>query len=121
VSRLAELAFEDRDSVRIAALSGELDLSNVRDVSDALAAAVPADSLGLVIDMTELRHLDSAGLRMLFDLRRRLGQRRQEVVLAVPAQARVRDVLELGAVELTIVVLPAVDDAIAAVRESARA
>ena len=118
MSRLAELELDDRDSVRVASLSGELDLSNVRDVSDALVAGVPGDALGLVIDLSGLRHLDSAGLRMLFDLRRRLTQRRQEVVLAVPEDARIRDVLELAAVELTIVVMPTVDEAITAVRES---
>ena len=118
MSRLAELELDDGDGVRVARLSGELDLSNVLDVSDALAQAVPAEAPGLVVDMSGLQHLDSAGLRMLFDLRRRLTQRRQEVVLAVPEEARIRDVLELAAVELTIVVMPTVEEAIGAVRES---
>ena len=122
MTRLAELDFDDRNhgGVRVARLSGELDLSNVRDVGDALAPAVSGEAIGLVLDMSELRHLDSAGLRMLFDLRRRLGQRRQELVLVVPQTARIREVLELAAVEQTITVVPAVDAAVAAVRDATR-
>lgn len=121
MSRLAELDLDDdRDGVRVARLRGELDLSNVRDVSDALAQAVPAEALGLVVDMSELRHLDSAGLRMLFDTRRRLGQRRQELVLVVPATARIREVLELAAVEQTIAIVAELEAAIGVVRDASR-
>jgi anti-anti-sigma factor len=119
VTRLADLAVEDRDGVHVASISGELDLSNVRDVSDALAQAVPPEAIGLVVDMAGLRHIDSAGLRMLFELRRRLGPRRQELVLAVPAGARIRDVLDMAAVEQTIVVEADVDAAVAVVRQAA--
>ena len=116
MTRLAELAFEDRDGVRVARLSGELDLSNVADIGDALAAGVPDDAPGLVVEMSRLTHLDSAGVRMLFDVRRRLAQRRQEIALAVPQRARIRDVLELVAVRETIEVTADVDAAVAAVR-----
>jgi anti-anti-sigma factor len=120
VTRLAELGVDGRDDVMVATLSGELDLSNVRDLTDALGQAVPAEALGLVIDMSDLRHIDSAGLRMVFDVRRRLGQRRQELVLAVPPGARIRDVLELAAVEQTVGVVADVDAAVAAVRDASR-
>jgi anti-anti-sigma factor len=82
--------------------------------------AVPADALGLVVDMSELRHLDSAGLRMLFDTRRRLGQRRQELVLVVPPTARIREVLELAAVEQTIAIVAELDAAVGVVRDASR-
>jgi anti-anti-sigma factor len=120
VTRLAELSVEDRDDVVVARLSGELDLSNVRDVADALAQAVPAAALGLVVDMSSVSHIDSAGLRMVFDVRRRLGQRRQALVLAVPETARIRDVLELAAVEQTVGVVADDEAAVAAVRDAAR-
>ena len=116
MSRLAELEFEDRGGVRVARLSGELDLSNVADVGDALAGGVPDGAAGLVVDLSRLTHLDSAGVRMLFDVRRRLAQRRQEIALAVPERARIRDVLELVAVRETIDVLADVDAAVGTVR-----
>jgi anti-anti-sigma factor len=116
VSRLAELGVEELDGVQVASLDGELDLSNVADVGDALAAAMDAAAVGLVIDMTRLRHIDSAGVRMLFELRRRLGQRRQELALAVPEGARIRDVLDLAAVGTAVPLFAEVPAAVEAVR-----
>jgi len=116
VSRLAEIEIEDRDGVHVAHLDGEVDLSNVADVGDALISAVGPEAVGLVVDMTDVRHIDSAGVRMLFDLRRRLGQRRQEVAIAVPENARIRDVLDLAAVGTTVPLFADVPAAIQAVR-----
>lgn len=114
--RLAELDLEEPGEVRVARVRGELDLSNVADVADALAAAAEEAELGLVVDMSELRHLDSAGIRLLFDLRRRLGRRRQFLALAVPPGARIREVLDMAAVQQTVPVCATVDAAVAAVR-----
>jgi anti-anti-sigma factor len=116
VTRLAEIDIEDRDGVHVAHLDGEVDLSNVADVGDALSSAAGPEAIGLVIDMAGLRHIDSAGVRMLFDLRRRLGQRRQELAIAVPEDARIHDVLDLAAVGTTIPLLPDVPAAVEAVR-----
>ena len=117
--RIAELETEEHDAVAVARLSGEIDLSNVADIGDALALVPSPGALGLVIDMTGLRHVDSAGVRMLFDLRRRFGQHRQHIALAVPGRARVRDVLELAAVGERVPILPDVPAAVAAVRAAA--
>jgi anti-sigma B factor antagonist len=116
VTRLAEISVDEGDGVCVARLEGELDLSNVVDVGDALSAAVSDGALGLVVDLAGIRHIDSAGVRMLFDLRRRLRQRRQGFALAVPADARIRDVLELAAVGDTVPLLADVRSAVAAVR-----
>jgi anti-sigma B factor antagonist len=116
LSRLAEIDIEEAEGVYVARLDGELDLSNVVDVGDALASTVSDDAIGLVVDMAGIRHIDSAGVRMLFDLRRRLRQRRQGFALAVPPDARIRDVLELAAVGDTVPLVVDVDAALEAVR-----
>lgn len=116
MTRLAEIAIDEGDGVYVARLEGELDLSNVIDVGDALCAAVSEDTVGLVVDMAGIRHIDSAGVRMLFDVRRRLRQRRQGFALAVPEDARIRDVLELAAVGDTVPLLADVNAATEAAR-----
>ena len=121
MTRLADLAFEERDGVEIARISGELDLSNTSDVVDALFAEMSSERLGLVIDMSELRHIDSSGVRALFELRRRLEQRRQRLAIAVPGDARIRAVLELAAVDSRLPVTESVDGALAAIRDAAPA
>jgi anti-anti-sigma factor len=114
VTRLAELDFEERGDVVVARLSGELDLSNVHDIGDGLNAAVTSRMAGLVLDLSGLTHLDSAGLRLLFDLRQRLGTARQALVAVVPADAPIREILELAAVPATIELFTDLDAAVAA-------
>jgi anti-sigma B factor antagonist len=117
--RLAELDLDEPGDVAVAHLRGELDLSNTADVADALAAAAEEAELGLVVDMALLRHIDSAGVRLLFDLRRRLGRHRQQLALAVPADSRIREVLEMAAIQQTVPVTPSVGEAVDAVRAAA--
>jgi anti-anti-sigma factor len=116
--RLADLELGDPADVRVARLSGEIDLSNSLDIADALAAAADEAVLGLVVDLTGVRHIDSAGVRLLFDLRRRLSQRRLALALAVPRDARIRDVLDMAAVRETVPIEETVEEAVAAVRSA---
>jgi anti-anti-sigma factor len=114
LTRLAELDFEERGDAVVARLSGELDLSNVHDIADALHAAVSGDVAGLALDLSELTHLDSAGVRLLFDLRQRLATARQVLVAVVPAGAPIREILDLAAVPATIELFTDLDAAVAA-------
>jgi anti-anti-sigma factor len=114
VTRLAELEFDQHGDVQVARLGGELDLSNAADVSDALAAAVPADARGLVIDMTALTHIDSSGVRLLFGLRTRLAAQRQRLAIVVPGDAAIREVLELAAVGEAIPIYGSLEGAVLA-------
>jgi hypothetical protein len=59
-------------------------------------------------------HIDSAGVRLLFDLRGRLATARQRLALVVPAGARILEVLEMAAVGDAIPVTAALDQAVAA-------
>jgi anti-anti-sigma factor len=119
LNRLAELDIDDPGEVRVAHVRGELDLSNTADIADALTIAAEQAELGLVVDMALLRHIDSAGVRLLFDLRKRLGRHRQQLALAVPADSRIREVLEMTAVHQAMPVAASVGEAVDAVRAAA--
>ena len=119
MSQLARLDIDRDDDVVIARIAGELDLSNVHDVADALLAAMHKQALGLVLDLSELDHLDSAGIRMLYDLRVKLGTARQPLAAVVPGDAPVREVLDLAAVPATLPLHEDVDSAVTAVRRGA--
>jgi len=114
VPRLAQLEFDERGDVVIARIAGELDLSNVHDVGDGLNAAVTRETAGLVLDLSRLAHLDSAGVRLLFDLRTRLATARQRLVAVVPEGAAIREVLDLAAVPATVPLFDELEDAIVA-------
>lgn len=84
----------------IARLAGDIDLSNVDDLTLALEQSVANHALGLVVDLTPVTYMDSTGLRLLFRLARRLRDRQQTLHLVVPEGARIRRILELSGVAL---------------------
>lgn len=99
MTELARVEGHDHNGFRVVRISGEMDLSNVDAVMDAIAVAVPGDASQVVLDLSDMAYLDSSGIAMLFRLAERLGHRRQEVRLVVPADAPVRAVLELTRVD----------------------
>jgi anti-anti-sigma factor len=95
---LANLHTEDRGESLLARVDGELDLSNVPSITRELAGSVPNAALRLVLDLTEVSYLDSAGIGMLYALGRQLRDRQQQFVLVVPSSAPIRRVLDVASV-----------------------
>jgi anti-anti-sigma factor len=87
------------DGVVVASLSGEIDLSNAAEITDALLGGVPNEALGLVVDLSEVSYIDSAGVRMLAELDHRLGWRAQALRVVAPEESRSRRVLEIAGLE----------------------
>jgi anti-sigma B factor antagonist len=84
-------------------LVGEIDLSNAGEVGGAIRSRVPNHARALVLDLSEVRYVDSSGLAVLFDLRRRLVSRRQELRVVVPRESHILRVLELVDLDATAV------------------
>jgi anti-anti-sigma factor len=92
---LAELSFEMVDDVVLGHVEGEIESVNAEEMSAALAGKLTSDKTGLVVDLSGVSYLDSAGIELLFDLARRLRTHRQRLRLVVPVDAPMRRVLEL--------------------------
>ena len=101
----------ENDGVVVASLSGEIDLSNAAEITDALLGGVPNEALGLVIDLSEVSYLDSAGVRMLAELDHRLGWRAQVLRVVAPTASRSRRVLEIAGMERVLSIDIAVEAA----------
>lgn len=95
MSDLARIESTDIQNGRLVRIIGEIDLSNVAEVLSAVIAAVPHDAALVVLDLSDVTYLDSAGISMLFRLAERLGYSRQPLRLVVPSAAPIRAVLEL--------------------------
>jgi anti-anti-sigma factor len=93
--RLADLGTEVRDGVLVARLEGELDLSNIREIRSSVLREMGNDLLGLVVDLSGVRYLDSAGIQVIYELREHLAARGQELRLVVPQDALIMKTLEL--------------------------
>lgn len=100
-------------SVPVSEIRGELDASNVDQVLDRVVGNCSHEAPGMVLDLSRTTYLDSAGVRILFELARRLRTRRQELRISVPATGIVRRVLVLTALGD---VIPLDEDVPAAVR-----
>jgi anti-anti-sigma factor len=111
VKELAQLVVGSEDDVLAVTLSGEIDMSNAADLEAAVERAMPNTAYGMVLDLSELTYLDSAGIRMLIGLANRFRWRRQQLCVAVPEESRVRRVLDLAGAAGAFTIDPTVDAA----------
>jgi anti-sigma B factor antagonist len=109
--RLVDLNIESRDRLVVARLDGEIDLSNAVELGAAITSRVPNDALGLVIDLTRVDYLDSAGIHVLFELRDRLRTRGQEIRLVVPEDADIFEALRVAFLPAAVAAFQSVDAA----------
>jgi anti-sigma B factor antagonist len=96
--KLADVQFSDHERVVVARLSGEVDLSNADGVESAIAEATPNRAVALILDVSALDYLDSAGVHLVFKLREKLRARGQTMRLVIPAESPVNDALRLAGV-----------------------
>lgn len=110
----AELVVNEAGGVPVAALEGDVDMGNARDLRDALLAAVDNHAAGLVVDLSRTSYLDSAGIHVVFDLARKLHARQQQLRVVVPTGAPIRRVLTLTNVSAVAPIHERREDAVAA-------
>jgi anti-anti-sigma factor len=104
--------------VEVARFEGDIDLPRARELEPELFRAVGNEALGLVVDLSGVRHIDSAGVRLLFQLAARLELRRQRLAVVVPTGSSVRRVLDLVGLDASAQLAPTVDEAITGLRRS---
>ena len=100
---LAELAIVRDGGVLLASLSGEVDLSNASDIERTIMDAVPNTASGMLLDLSDVTYIDSAGVRLLLALADRFRWRAQELGLVVPEDSRIRRVLTMAGAEGALV------------------
>jgi len=112
VTDIASLFVWRRHDVLVAAITGEVDISNARSLERQIAAELDEDADALVIDLAGLTFIDAAGVHLLFALSDRV--RRLAVVL--PDGTPPRRVLDLAGPRAQRWIHATEDDALDAVR-----
>ena len=97
--RLADVHFSTTDGVLVAHVSGEIDISNSAELAGAVTDRTQNDAVGVVLELSEVDYLDSAGIHMLYRLRESLRARGQSMAIVVPAASPVIDALRLAGIE----------------------
>lgn len=90
----AEIERSEVGGVRVVAVAGELDVSNV-DALGLAAGELSNEALGLVIDLSAATFIDSTTVGLLFRLRSRLSRRGQVLSVVCQPDSSPRRVLEL--------------------------
>lgn len=102
---------EHRDAYSVARVQGEVDVANVGEVETALRLAVEGSRARLVLDLSEVQYLDSAGVRALFAAVRAAGERGLAVRVALPSSSPLMRVLEVASFASSVRVYPSVEEA----------
>jgi anti-sigma B factor antagonist len=113
----ADVRFETIGRVVVARLVGEIDMSNAGEVGAAITSRVTSDAVAVVLDLSAVEYLDSAGIHVVFELRARLSRRGQELRLVVPSGSPVATALHYAAVPRTVGAAETVKAAIADVED----
>ena len=119
MSELAKLSLETEGGVELARVVGEVDASNVDELSRKLLGAVSNQAKALVIDLSETSYIDSSGISLIFDAAARLRNRRQELRLVVPPRSFVGEVLAAVSMQESVPIDPDLPGALKAAGDSA--
>jgi anti-sigma B factor antagonist len=96
---LADVQISQAPGAAVARLSGEVDMSNAEEIGVTVIGAAASDARGLVLDLSEVDYLDSAGIYVIHGLRASLQARGQSLLLVIPADSPVHDALRLSGAE----------------------
>jgi anti-sigma B factor antagonist len=91
----ANLRILAEGGLRIVVIDGDVDLASARDLMGEIRSEVPADASGLILDLSNVRYLDSTGVSLLLDLHRSLVSRRQIFVVVLPRTSHLWRVFEI--------------------------
>lgn len=91
--------FKAEGEVVYARLRGDIDLSNANELKEELSRITPNDAIGIVLDLSEVNYLDSAGIHLIHHVREDLRARRQRLRLVVPDNSVIHDALRLAGLD----------------------
>jgi anti-anti-sigma factor len=111
---LADIQITLAPNALVAHVTGEIDMSNAEDMGVMVIGATPNEAQGVVLDLSQVDYLDSAGIYVIHGMRSSLQARGQALILVIPPRSPVRDALRLAGVEHPGEVAQAVEDGLRA-------
>lgn len=112
--RLADLHLTAHKGAVIARLSGEIDMSNAAELRVAITESTPNYSRGVVLDLSAVDYIDSAGIQLLYWLAQNMRHRGQALRVVIPPHSAAHEALRLAGVERHVDAVEGIDDGLAA-------
>jgi anti-anti-sigma factor len=114
---MSALDIERIDGVPIAHLTEDLDAAIAATVQQQLADALGPDACTMIVDLSDTRYLDSAGIDMLLRLNDRLDHRRAKLILVIPDASQLKRLAAIVGLPDAIAIQPTLS---AALQEAAK-
>jgi len=114
VNNLAHLEDEWHEGTAIARLDGEIDASNVDDIGDRLRALISNRSFALVVDLSGIAYVDSAGINLLFALGEEMRGHQQELAIVVRSGSPIARMISLTGLDRAVSTHATLEEALAA-------
>ena len=116
---MSPMRIERVDGVCVARPREDIDAASARRMRDALAECLDEGGDSLVLDLSETRYIDSAGIDMLFRMSELLRERRARLQLVIPPESNLARLAAIVALPSAVPVHETVELALAATRETA--
>ena len=100
--------------VSLIELDGDIALARAPELRDELRQSVDNQDVGLIVDLTAVRYLDSAGVNVLFEVANELSTRRIALAVVVPEGGLLDRVVELVNLASVARIERTVEEAVAA-------
>lgn len=115
---MSPLDLEKVNGVPIAHIDEDIDAANAKAIQQELAHALDPDALSLVVDLSDTRYVDSAGIDMLLRLSDRLDRRRAKLILVIPEASQLKRLTTIVGLPNATAIQPSLP---AALQEAAKA
>ena len=90
-----EITTKELDGMELITISGRVDSVEAAKLADALETAHHHGRYKIIVDMSQVEYMSSAGFRALGDAQRNSKRHQRGEVILVQVPARVRDALEM--------------------------
>ncbi|HUS61108.1 MAG TPA: STAS domain-containing protein [Acidimicrobiales bacterium] len=111
------LSFVAADEFTLAIVGAEIDLANATELFEELWRGIRSEARGLIVDLSTVRYVDSAGVQSLFDVARELHISRQHLGIVVPQDSPICRLVEITRLDDAAVVANTVDACVLALRD----
>ncbi len=113
---ISTVSIERRDALPVVHVRGEIEFTNSDAVRTDVLATVPLDGPGMILDLTQTTHLDSSGVRLLFEVAELLRVRRKLLILVATQEGLIRRVIALTKLDDVVLLVATVDEALTILR-----
>lgn len=113
---LADVSFSSDGDIVVASLRGEIDMSNAGELGETIGRGLTNDAMALVLDLTAVEYVDSAGIHVIYELHERLRTRGQDIRVVIAPDALIGEALRLADVPRAVGVAESVDAALVSLR-----